>query len=310
MDSVICTLFERDYHYGVGALVNSLYRHGFRGTVYAGYRGDVPPWAAAARRESRYSELAVAPGLLLRFVPLSASAHLTNYKPDFMLSLWADYCPQAAALFYFDPDILLQCRWSFFEEWVRFGVAVCADINPLLPADHPLRHAWREYFEPHGFRFTQPQSIAFNAGFVGLSRRYGNFLQTWQRLQQLMEPAIDGLQNTFVQDRTFLFHWTDQDAFNVATMACAEPLSPAGLDGMDFMHGGGFCIMTHAAGGGVKPWKKKMLWSALRAIPPRRTDKAFWKNVNAPIRLYSPLRQAVKKLDLLAASALGRYIHL
>jgi hypothetical protein len=79
---------------------------------------------------------------------------------------------------------------------------------------------------------------------------------------------------------------------------------------MDFVHGGGFCIMTHAAGGSVKPWRKKMLWSALRAIPPRRADKAFLRYADSPIRLYSPLRLSLKKLDLLAGSALGRYIHI
>src|SRR5208283_834119 len=309
MDSVICTLFERDYHYGVGALVNSLYHHGFRGTVYAGYRGVLPPWASAARRQDRYAELSVAPQLLLRFIPLSTTSHLTNYKPDFMLSLWDDYCPQAGAMFYFDPDILLQCRWSFFEEWIRFGVAVCADLNPLFPADHPRRHAWREYFEPHGVRFIRPQSTAFNAGFVGLSKPHRNFLKTWQRLLQLMEPAIGGMQHWDIGDRSFLFHSTDQDAFDAATMVCEEPLSPAGLEGMDYNHGGGFCFMTHAAGGSVKPWAKKMLLSALRAMPPRRTDKAFFRYADAPIRLYSPLRLGLKKLDLLAGSALGRYIH-
>ena len=308
MDSIICTLFERDYHYGLGALANSLYEHGFRGTLYAGYRGDLPSWATAARRESRYSELAVAPQLLLRFVPLPTAAHFTNCKPDFMLSLWDDYCPEAGAIFYFDPDILVQCRWSFFEEWIRFGVAVCADIIPMLPADHPLRHAWRQFFEPQGVRFIQPQSLAFNAGFVGVSRPHRNFLKTWQRLLQLMEPAIGGLRNMHLKDRTFPFHIPDQDAFNAATMACEEPVSSVGPEGMDFLPGGGSYIMTHAAGG-VKPWNKKMLWSALRAMPPRRADKAFLKSADSPIRLYSPLRLALKKLDLLAGSALGRYLH-
>jgi len=146
-------------------LVNSLYEHGFRGTVYAGYRGDLPPWAAAARRESRYSELAVAPGLVpaLRS-PLEHQLHFMNYKPT-SCSPWDDYCPEAGALFYFDPDILVQCRWSFFEEWIRFGVAVCADLIPSLPPDHPLRHAWREYFEPHGVRFIREQSIIFQRRF-------------------------------------------------------------------------------------------------------------------------------------------------
>lgn len=308
MKSAICTLFEGDYHFGLGALCNSLYRNGFRGVVYAGYRGPTPPWATGAAQHDSYSELNIASDFSVRFLPVTTDAHLTNYKPDFLLSVWRDRCSDADALFYFDPDITVICRWSFFEEWVQGGVAVCADINSDMPASHPLRHAWLRYFGPYGVQVIREQNVYFNAGFVGVAKQDMGFLNTWQRLQGLMKLAIGGLHNMGLFDRSFLFHATDQDALNVATMTCEEPVSCVGRDGMDFQSGGGGYIMSHATGS-LKPWRKKMLWGTLtKATMPNRADKAFLRHADSPIRLFGPLNLGFKKLDLLAGSAIGRYM--
>jgi len=308
MTSAICTLFESDHHYGVGALCNSLFAGGYRGTVYAGYRGSLPPWAAGAVRTDGYSELAVAPEFRVRFVPLATKVHFTYYKSDFMLGLWQDHCPNTDALFYFDPDITVSCRWSFFAEWVECGVALCADVNADMPASHPLRHAWMRYFGPYGFQVTHHRDTYFNGGFIGVSKPNCGFLQTWRRLIQLLEPAVGGLQNLVVSDRSSLFHTPDQDALNVAAMTCKEPISCVGQDGMDLQWGGGGYIMRHAVGN-PKPWRKKFLWSTLtKGQPPARADKAYFRNASSPIRLYHPLPLSFKKADLLAGSALGRYI--
>jgi hypothetical protein len=304
--SAICTLFEGDYHYGVGALCNSLYQRGYRGVVYAGYRGQLPPWAAGAVEGKGYSELTIESQFLVRFVPLNTEVHFTSYKPDFMLSVWRDHCPDADALFYFDPDIIVICRWAFFEEWVEGGVALCADVNADMPASHPFRRAWLRYFGQYGIQLIREQNAYFNGGFVGVAKQNAGFLNTWQRLLKLLEPEIGGLRNSRVLDRSYPFNIPDQDALNVATMTCKEPLSCVGRQGMDFEGGGGY-IMSHAVD--VKPWRKKMLLTTLtNAQRPIRADKAFLRHASSPIRLYSPIRLGLKRMDLLAGLAIGRYI--
>jgi hypothetical protein len=307
MSAVICTLFEGNYHYGVAALANSLYAQGFRGTIYAGYRGELPPWAGSSVVSDGGAAFSPAKDLTLRFVPVNTAIHLTNYKPDFMLLLWQRFCPEAVSMFYFDPDITIICRWSFFEEWVEAGVAMCADVNSSMPPNHPLRHAWQEYYKPHGINFRREPELYFNGGFVGLRREHREFLTCWKQLQELMTPAIGGLQNVNVRDRTFLFCKTDQDALNVTAMASESPISPMGQDGMDFQQGGGGYVMSHSSGIG-KPWNKRFMRNFLDGHPPSRADRLFFRFVESPIRLYSPTVLSMKKLLLLTASFLGRFM--
>jgi hypothetical protein len=308
MNSVVCTLFEGSYHFGVGALANSLYAGGYRGVIYAGYRGALPPWAAGGPTRDGVAEYSPAPGLTLRFLPLATTAHLTNFKPDFMLSLWQDHCPQADALFYFDPDITVIAGWPFFESWVAAGVAVCADINPSMPAQHPLRHAWKQFYQPHGIVFHRELDLYFNGGFIGVHRRHAEFLRCWQGLQVLMASEIGGMQNVNLRDRTYLFHKTDQDAMNVAVMASECPISPMGQDGMDLQPGGGGYVMSHAVGG-QKPWKKPFLRTLFqRGWPPSRADRMYFRHVETPIRLFSAPSLVNRRSSLLLAAALGRFL--
>ena len=53
MNSVICTLYEGHYHFGVASLANSLYSNGFRGDIYIGLKGDLPFWAKMAKTENQ-----------------------------------------------------------------------------------------------------------------------------------------------------------------------------------------------------------------------------------------------------------------
>jgi hypothetical protein len=308
MTSAVCTLFEGDYHCGLGALVNSLYAHGFRGTIYAGYRGALPPWAINIKKHEGFSEFKPTEGITLRFIPLTTKAHFTNYKADLMLEIWEKHDPELKSLFYFDPDIIIKCRWAFFEEWAEAGVALCTDVNPSMPANHPIRHAWKQFYLPHGIEFRQELDAYFNGGFIGISLKNKEFLKLWKILIQKTGDAVGGLERMVVGERSEKFCILDQDALNIAAMSTTLPISSMGQDGMDFQQGGGGYVMTHAAGG-VKPWRKKMLKEMIiNGSGPSGADKKFYSFSRQPIKVFSTTSAFLRKIDLLLASAIGRYI--
>jgi hypothetical protein len=308
MQTAICTLFEGDYHYGVGVLANSLFHHGFQGVFWAGYRDRLPPWATPLRQESDYHELVVSEGCAIRFVRVDPAMHLANYKPHFMWDL-LERDPALEAIFYFDPDIVNRCRWDFYEHWVRCGIALCGDSWYHVPANHPRRLAWQSFADDQGFPCQRLLEHHYNAGFIGLPRRSQSLLLLWQKLIDGAAAAgyLD-LEDVYADRTTYSYPYlpNDQVTLNLALMLVIDPLSTVGPDGMDFLPGG--TIMSHATVPHVKPWRKKLIGSALRGMPPSLTDKLFWQHTQEPVAVYSTEALRQKQLTLRVGAAIGRFI--
>ena len=311
MSAVVCTLFEGNYHHGVAALVNSLYHHGFRGTVYAGYKGSLPPWVEKTKQalfaeNLKAEEFLVTEGLSIIFVKLDTDYHLTNYKPAFMLQVVGSLNYDIDSIFYFDPDIVVKCNWSFFEKWVKYGVAVVNEIiwNDM-PVNHPKRKMWEEVAINAGMKVENRLISYVNAGFLGLSESNFSFLGTWKKL---IEHCIDSLgmdESKFTQTGRIseLFEGADQDLFNLSLMCTELPISNVGPDAMDFIYGG--WLMSHSTGQ-TKPWLKNYVTSFLNGYPPTLQDKEFWKYSSGVIKSLSINRVRTAYFLMKVTSLLGR----
>ncbi|MEO7767391.1 MAG: hypothetical protein ABIS01_08195 [Ferruginibacter sp.] len=311
MSYAVCTLFEKSLHYGVAALTNSLYRQGFRGDVYAAYRGNLPAWAnKATKNESLQWEggktMQLGEGAQLHFLPLDTDYHFANYKPKFMIRLFEGPAKDAEGLFYFDPDIVIKCKWSFFEYWITFGVAMVHElISQDMHASHPIRLGWEQLIKDNNRTVTANIQSYLNSGFCGLTKNNIEFLKAWA---EFIEVSFNGYGHERGRlkglSRTTLYYCADQDAFNIAAMCCGCPVTEIGPDGMDFVHGG--WVMSHATSR-PKPWIKNFLQSALIGNPPRLPEQNYWKNVTYPIPLYSKGRVRFKVTCLKIATFMGRF---
>ena len=318
MSLLICTLFERHYHFGLIALTNSLYHQGYRGDIYAGYKGTLPKWSSTAQENNSLDwpgskVLKVAEGLNLHFLPLTTHYELTNYKPDFMLRLMEGPGKAANGIFYFDPDIVVSAPWDFFADWITCGVALCEDVNSPLPENHPRRSAWRTYFGSNGIDLNFKNCIYANGGFLGVLKKDAYFLELWKNVQEAMAKEIGGLDRSIfskiplpeVASGPFApFGKTDQDALNATIEAWDGNISFIGQEGMAFKPGE--AQMTHALGS-PKPWYIKHIGSALRGRPPRKVDRDYWNMVDGPIRYHSKNIIFFRKINIQIAALIGRF---
>jgi hypothetical protein len=302
MNSVVCTFYENHYHYGVAALINSLYDNGFRGHVFVGYRGGLPPWAdktydCTVISWSGSSTLKLSEDLQVHFLPVATKVHFTNYKPFFVLDLW-EKCTtlNPPGIFYFDPDIVNKCNWQFYENWIRYGIAIVHEIvwNDM-PANHPKRHQWLTIAELAGVRQVHELHSYVNAGFFGIRSNAIAFVQLWKMLIETAEK--NGLfdPSQFFQSKldSDVLRAGDQDLFNLALMCTEAPLSEFGPEGMDFLNGG--WLMSHATGS-PKPWKTSHLREWFKGRQVSLQSKAFWKYANGIIQTHSESK--IKKVLL------------
>jgi hypothetical protein len=305
-NTAICTLFEGDYHLGLAAFVNSLVHVGFTGTIWAGYKGSLPPWLHQLQRlDTQRDECMVTEQVRLVFLPLETDLNLTNYKPKFMLDLFSDQAPDCQYLWYFDPDIFLRFSWSYFANWQRHGIALCQEIVHLnLPATDPLRLQWMDIGNKIGLGQPRPLSYYFNGGMVGVSVEHESFLRLWARLIEYAGTTECDLKR-FQQDasRELPFAASDQDALNMAAMYSEHPLTVAGPEAMGFVHGK--VIMYHTVG--PKPWRGSLVLRALAGTQPTAAIKYFFTQVSSPIRAYTRVQLRAKLFGCAIAALIGRF---
>jgi hypothetical protein len=301
----ICTLYDGDFHFGLAAFLNSLVRAGYKGTVWVGYRGTLPPWVGQLKRlEAAGDEFLVTEQVRVVFLLLKTEIHLANYKPRFMLDLLANQARGCKYIWIFDPDIFVRCAWSFFAEWQRRGIALCQDaLYETLPEKDPLRHQWMDIASGMGLGQPRPLNHYFNSGMTAVAATQVSFLELWQRMMEQAEKMGVDLRTFVVGGRELPFMACDQDAMNVAAMYTEHPLSPTGPEAMGFLPGRP--IMYHAVGS--KPWRGSMLRRALAGEVPSGAAKFFFTQVSWPIRPYSPLQLRVKRLECAAAALIGRF---
>lgn len=318
MISSICTLFEGHYHFGVAGLANSLYYQGYKGSLYAGYRGNLPGWcnSAIVNHDLNWDgarTLTVSQDFCIHFLPLVTDYHFTNYKPDFMLDLLNGPASFVESLFYFDPDIVVTAYWKAFEDWVNCGIALCEDVNSPLAENHPRRAAWRTYFDTKGYTLKFKDCIYSNGGFIGVSVRDKSFLELWKNIQIDMAPRVGGLNRSALSGKKIPkeergpfspFSKTDQDALNAAVEAWDGKVSLLGKEAMAFS--AGLSLMPHALGH-PKPWQWKPLSQALNGTPPRLVDREYWKAVNGPIITHSAGLVKRRRMFINFAAFIGRF---
>lgn len=317
MTSVICTLFEGNYHFGLAALVNSLFHQGYKGEIFAGYRGALPTWAHQAKINEALNwqgatSLDLDSQIRLHLLPLATDYHFTNYKPDFILELWNGPAKKAQNIFYLDPDIVVSVKWDMFEQWVTCGVALCEDVNSPLPKNFPRRVAWRNFFATHDLKLSFRESFYVNGGFVGVNSAQRGFVDIWKRMQELMADQIGGLNRSSIMGAQIADHAkgvfapfgrTDQDALNAAVEAFDGPVSIVGKEAMGFISGE--AMLPHALGQ-PKPWNASSFSRIIAGIPPRQIDKQYWTYANGPITTTSKARIYRKKLVLRLSALFGR----
>jgi len=300
----ICTLFEKDYHLGLAVFINSLVVNGFSGNIWAGYKGQLPPWLAQLKPGKETQSYILTENISLHFIELHTEKHLTNYKPDFMLDILNIYDPHCEGLFYFDPDIVVKNDWQVFVDWIKWGPLLCEDINSPLDKNHPLRKLWVDCYKKYNLTLQSNKDVYVNGGFVGVKRNDADFLVHWKNIQDIMSEEIGGLKDWGLKDRTYLFSMTDQDALNISIMR-DEEVSILGKNAMDIIPGG--YIMSHAIGA-FKPWRNNYISNAFKGISPSITDKLFWQYANQFLKPYSTLELVYKKSTLNIAALISRVI--
>ena len=277
---VMTTLAENRYFNGVAALVNSILKQGcYVDKIIVGYRGELPEWLPKLNVNERSKYFQISEGPKVEFIELQGDLHMVHEKPK-----WLDYFtntlePNADEYFFFDSDIIVINRMSFFGEWVKEGVALCEDVNYDMSSSHPIRKQWIRLAEGDKKEVLRSFERYFNSGFLGWNKETKKFILDWLECSKLMNKISGDLKQFRVNDRTKTVLSSNQDSLNLAAMVTECEVSVIGPEAMGFHYG--LKLMLHPLG--QKPWDINFTINFFRGIKPRLSDLRFWQHANTSI---------------------------
>ncbi len=304
---ILTTLAERDYFLGLAALLNSMVHYGtYVDKVLVGYRGELPEWLPPLRVSTHGVTFTAGGNLVVELVELSGSKHMVHEKPKWFAHVCNVLAPDAEEYFFFDSDIVINSRMSFYGEWVAEGVGVCGDVNFDFDPQHPIRQKWARLAEQAGATVRNQIYGFYNSGFLAWRQEDKQFIEDWNRAFSILAPESGDMKQFRVFDRTAIVQSTNQDSFNLAMMITEVPLSIIGPGAMSFTNG--MHLMYHPIG--PKPWKRNFTKDFISGSAPRPADIEFWRYVNG--KVLQPLPQANANRMLWWCRALrwmGRFYH-
>ncbi len=300
----VCTLWEKDHHKGVATLVNSLVRTGYRGRIWAGYKGELPIWASGGKTVGDTYTYCVEEHVQIVFVKIPTHLHFAQYKPIWMLQVLEKYEIDKDGVFYFDPDMFIVGAWTFFESWLKWGIAASEDVSYPFNRQHPLVRSWQAYAFQLGYTNWNDGNVYFNSGLVGVSREHKSFLILWDDVLNAIRRDFGAIEGMRTHARTDIFHRPGQDGFTFATYLTPHPVSWVGPDGMAFERGEWLTVHAYLR----KPWRRRVIWDLLLfGDKPDRGARLYWELAGNPIQVESPMKIRLNRWLLPIAAFLGRF---
>jgi hypothetical protein len=280
------TLAEKDYFLGLSALINSIDSNkNIFDKFIVGYRGDLPNWLSDLELTARGKVHKCSNGCVIEFIILNGDLHMVHEKPKWFLYLSEVLEPDANKYIFFDSDIVLINRCTFYLEWIDQGVAICEDINEYMDHRHPIRNQWINIAKNHGFEINNKLDKYYNSGFLGWTKANNQFIRDWEKSFTILSKYSGDMKKFRVTDRTSIVLSANQDSLNLACMVTTVPISPIGPEAMGFKHG--MSLMSHPIG--PKPWDRNFIYDFfIHGKPPRKSDIVFWKNINGNV--FKPLK--------------------
>lgn len=303
--NLVLTLVDKDYYFGLAGLINSLVSGGFSGAIVVGATRPFPAWLTSSLHASDEDAESFNLGpIRLQRVAFKSSEHVVHCKPQWIAAMVNRFSTYERIAF-IDADIVVNVEWPFFEQWIDCGVALCADINYLMPSSDPIRRQWVRILERSGRVVRTRHDLYFNSGFLGLKRSAMDFASLWADIYEENVSLFADTTQFRIAGREHVFMSANQDTLNLAAMVTDQRLSIMGPSAMGFTNG--FTVMHHPLGAD-KPWRKAYISDALKGWPPRLADKEFWHYADGPIRPFAVERVFLKRLAIKCAATISRFI--